>query len=89
MSDLNAIPDFQVDIESMATSMRVMKEAIEQLQGQRPGRGSGAPAAYLQLRSPSEDPKNILKVGDIWISSVTGAMRYWDGRLFQPVSIVP
>lgn len=79
MSKYPAIPDFS-DLESMKTTVRALKDAVEQLGGLRQGDNLGAPAVYLQERAPFATRGTVLQSGDLWINPASATTSYWDGN---------
>ena len=61
-----SIPEFTKDPESMVAAMRAMKEALEQLTGQRTGTQVGYVAKFIGPKAPTQDGKNRIGTGDIW-----------------------
>ena len=76
-----SIPDPVADQDSMLASMRVMKQAIELLAGQR---GNVAPTrVFVQAAAPTAE-----RAGDIWINtSNTNKMLVWDGTDWRIVTV--
>lgn len=87
MSDRNVIPEFTSDPESIAVSLRVAKDVLEGLTGQRRGEGVGSPRMFVQITRPDPRVGVTLKLGDLWIHPTDRKLYFWDGRLWQ--SIVP
>lgn len=83
MSNLNTIPDFTSDPESIATAVRAMKELLEDLTGQRRGQGQGAPRVFVQTLRPDTRAGAEIKPGDFWIQPAERKLYFWDGRLWQ------
>lgn len=81
----NTIPEFTSEPESMATSLRVAKDILEDLTGQRRGQGVGVPRMFVQLERPLASAER--KLGDLWINPVERKLYFWDGRLWQPLSL--
>jgi hypothetical protein len=99
MPKFSAIPDFTNNLESMATSLRAMKDVVEQLAGLRQGASLGAPSIYMQSIEPRETSQNKFKKGDLWISAentnrnapnVTseGNLYYWDGGVWRQLTFI-
>jgi hypothetical protein len=63
----------------MATALRMIKESVGILCGQRQGQELGAPQMYVQPSSPVIAAA-FLKVGDFWIDTRVDKMNYWNGR---------
>jgi hypothetical protein len=84
MSRQNSIPEFTDDPQSMATTLRAVKELVEGMLGQRRGQGLGAPHVFIEIQRP--DPRAGLEVkkGDFWIQPIERKLYFWDGRLWQP-----
>jgi hypothetical protein len=80
----NVIPDFTSDPESMANALRVAKNIIEELTGQRRGQGAGAPRMFVQVLRPDARAGVELKIGDLWTQPAERRLYFWDGRLWQP-----
>lgn len=84
MSRRNTIPDFTTDPQSMATTLRAMKEILEDLTGQRRGQGTGSPRVFVQVIRPDPRAGAELKSGDFWIQPAERKLYFWDGLLWQP-----
>lgn len=82
MSNTNSIPEPTPDLQGLITTVRALKEVVEGLTGQRPGRVAPAPRIYVRpvRPDPREEPVNPY---DLWIASGTNQMHYFDGRLWQ------
>lgn len=81
----NTIPEFSDDPKSMETALRVVKELLEELTGQRPGNPIGAPSIYVRSTVPVSTA--VLSRGDIWIQEGSGKIHYFDGRLWRDVTV--
>lgn len=78
MSKAATIPEFtDGDAKSMAVSLRVMKQILETLTGQRQDESKGSPAVYLQATEP-QPGRNLFKTGDFWINTATKKLYYYD-----------
>ena len=80
-----SIPEFTKDPESMVAAMRAMKEALEQLTGQRTGGQVGYVAKFSGARAPSQDGKNQIGPGDTWFNEATAALYVWTGKTWKLV----
>lgn len=77
MSKLATIPDFtDGDVRSMSTALRVMKQQLETLSGQRQGQSRGAPNVYVQATEPRSD---TFREGDFWINPSNKKLNYYNG----------
>lgn len=84
MSSQAAIPDFvDGDVKSMSTSLRVMKQLLETISGQRQGESKGVPSVYVQPLSPTRNAANFYKAGDFWIDTSAKKLHYFDGGYWQ------
>jgi hypothetical protein len=84
MSKFPAIPEFTHDNPiSMAAAMRVMKQTLETLTGQRQDDSFGAPFVYVQETEPKPG-KNLFKKGDFWIRPFMKKLYYFD-QIWKPV----
>jgi len=81
----NSIPEPNEDPASMLLAIRALKEVVEGLTGQRPGKVAGAPRVFLQPIAPDARAGFALSRGDFWISSGTDRLHYWDGRLWRQI----
>lgn len=82
MSKVATIPDFiDGDARSMSTSLRVVKQVIETLSGQRYDDSKGSPAVYVQAVAPVAG-KNAFHPGDFWINSGTKKLSYYNGSFW-------
>ncbi len=97
MPKFSAIPDFTNNIDSMATSLRAMKDVVEQLAGLRQGSSLGAPSIYMQTLEPKETTQTKFKKGDLWVSAdnsftnaaeVTsiGNLYFWNGAIWRQLT---
>jgi len=82
VSKYPSIPDFY-DPDSMQTTVRALKDTVEQLAGLRQGGSLGAPSVYVQEIAPAETRGTVLQRGDVWVNSVTHAAAYWTGSSWQ------
>lgn len=80
------IPDFdQNDTQSMATTLRAMKEIVETLAGLRQGQALGAPQMFIQSTAPTSVQNSRIRLtvaakGDLWINDSAGTISYFDGN---------
>jgi len=99
MANFSSIPDFTTDIVSMAASLRIMKDVVEQLAGLRQGGSVGSPLMYIQSYEPVQSYQSKFRKGDLWISAenvnpagsqVTskGNLYYWTGYSWQQITFV-
>lgn len=98
MPKTNTIPDFGNDIASMATSLRAVKDIVEQLAGLRQDTSFGAPKVFIQPVEPKSSARVLLAPGDLWIdaernangiTTSAGNLYYWDGWVWQKTAAVP
>ena len=82
-----SIPEFTKDPESMMTAMRAMKEALEQLTGQRTGIQVGYVAKFVGGRAPAQDGKNQIAAGDQWFNEGTATLYVWTGKTWKIVIV--
>jgi len=87
VSNLNTIPTPTPDLDSLVTSVRIMKELLEDITGQRRGQGQGCPRMFLQQQQPDTRTGDQLKPGDLWVNPITREMRFWEGRLWELVVV--
>lgn len=80
----SAIPDFTSTPESMAATLRAMKDIVEELAGNRQGSALGAPSIYIQGFPPQEVQR--LRLRDLWINSETDVMHWWTGAEWRPIA---
>lgn len=79
------IPDFdQNDTQSMATTVRAMKEIVETLAGLRQGEALGAPQIFIQSTAPAAVQNSRIRLttaakGDLWINDSAKTFNYFDG----------
>lgn len=96
MPKFSAIPDFTNNIESMATTLRAMKDVVEQLGGLRQGENLGAPSMFVQMVAPKTTLRQTLKRGDLWVqtnpndsgngsNTLPGNLYYWDGSVWHEI----
>ena len=72
-----SIPDPTASVDSLLTTVRVLKMAVELLTGQR---GAVAPnRVYTQATAPTPE-----QAGDMWVYN--GTLLYWDGSAWIAVS---
>jgi hypothetical protein len=84
LSKFPTIPDFNAaDPQSVGTSLRAMKDSVEQLTGLRQGASLGAPSMFVQTFAPTAGRQTILTRGDLWINSDTNVMSYWNGSQWK------
>jgi hypothetical protein len=97
MAKFSPIPDFTSDISSMAASLRIMKDIVEQLAGLRQGGSVGSPMMYIQSYEPVQSFQAKFRKGDLWISAEntnpagtqvtsTGNLYYWTGYSWQKLT---
>ena len=84
MSSANSIPEPAPDLQSLTASVRALKEVVEGLTGQRPGRIAPTPRLFVQPIRPDALVVPV-NTNDLWISSGTSQLHYYDGRLWQRV----
>lgn len=65
--------------ESMATALRMIKETIGILCGQRQGEELGSPQMYVQINPPIATARS-LKIGDLWVDTKVDKLNYWSGK---------
>lgn len=82
----NVIPEFSDDPKTLETALRVVKELLEDLAGQRPGNSLGAPSIYIQPTAPTSQGNQLARK-DIWIQEGSGKIHYFDGRLWRDVTV--
>lgn len=80
MSKFPTIPDFVATPDSLAVSVRAIKDSVERITGQRQGESLGSPAMFIQEVAPTNGRQTSLGTGDLWIKPSTRVMSYWDGR---------
>ena len=85
MSKTATIPEFiDGDAQSMAVSLRVMKQVLETLTGQRQDESKGAPAVYVQATEPKPG-KNFFKSGDFWFNTNTHKLSCYHVNFWQVI----
>ena len=83
MSKIPAIPDFTDDPQSIGTALRVVKQAVEIVGGQRQGQSLGAPQVFVQANEPAVTRLTSFNLGDQWINNATDQMSYWNGQQWK------
>jgi hypothetical protein len=84
MSKLASIPDFtDGDIKSIGTTLRVMKQQLETLAGQRQDGSKGAPAVYVRTTTPPTTSLGFYKTGDFWIDSSAKKLHFYNGSFWE------
>jgi hypothetical protein len=87
VSKFPTIPDFNAtDPSTVGTSLRAMKDSVEQLTGQRQGQSLGAPSMFVQTFAPMAGRQTILSRGDLWINDETSVMSYWNGSQWKALA---
>ena len=75
-----SIPDPDDSGGGLANTVRALKQAVEQLTGQR----ANGPAAHVFTQ---DDPPVAIAVGDLWIdTNAKSALRYWNGDQWVLIS---
>ncbi len=80
MSRFPAIPDVGSSLESVANSVRGLKDSVEILTGKRQGQALGVPDMYVQENEPAPGRQTSFKTGDLWIKPSTRVLSYWSGQ---------
>lgn len=83
MSKLPAIPDFLDELQSLGTTLRAVKQAVEIIGGQRQGQSLGAPQVFVQPNEPAQSRLTSFSRGDQWIKDDTDQMYYWTGQQWK------
>ena len=83
MSRLPSIPEFANTPDEIGNALRVTKQVVEQLAGQRQGESKGAPQVFVQPTEPSRALALNLKAGDLWIDTSSNVLRFWSGTAWQ------
>lgn len=87
MSKFSSIPDFNsASPESMGTSLRAIKDSVEQLTGQRQGQSLGSPSVFVQPNAPTPSRQTILSRGDLWINDESNVMSFWTGTQWKTLA---
>lgn len=86
MSKYPTIPDFSDDVAGIGTSLRAVKDSVEQLTGKRQGQSLGAPSIFVQSFAPTNSRQTVLTRGDQWINDQTDVMSYWTGTQWKPLA---
>lgn len=77
-----SIPDPQPTLDSLSETVRILKQVVEILAGQRPG--GAAVRVFIQAATPT-----ALGTGDIWIDTLNNSViRYWNGNQWTKITIV-
>lgn len=82
MSKLPNIPDFIDEPQSMGTSLRAVKQAVEIIGGQRQGPSLGAPQIFVQENEPVTSRVTQLSLGDLWIDPVAKKFYFYAGQFW-------
>jgi hypothetical protein len=79
VSKIAGIPDFvDGDPRSMSATLRVIKQTLDTLAGQRQDDSYGSPAIYVQTTEPIAG-RNKFETGDFWVNTATKKLYYYDG----------
>lgn len=96
MPNKNTIPDFDSsDLQSVATTVRAIKDIVEVLAGLRQGEALGAPQMFVQPLTPGRNNANTRSrptaptVGDLWIDPDTQVLNFYDGRQWNEILANP
>lgn len=83
MSKYTSIPEFSSDVDSLAVTVRAIKDVVEQLAGIRIGASLGAPMIFVQGNEPLQGVDgNVLTRGDLWVNPETRAISFFDGSVW-------
>lgn len=85
MSKITAIPEITNDPQSMTNALMAIKQILEGLTGQRPGSLASVPRMHVAPIAPSFQTGLSPKIGDLWISTGSRKLHFWDGKLWQQV----
>lgn len=79
MSKVVGIPDFvDGDVRSMSATLRVVKQALDTIGGQRQDSSYGSPAVYVQTTAPIPG-RNKFETGDLWVNTAEKKLYYYEG----------
>jgi hypothetical protein len=87
VSESASIPEVSADLESLVNAVRAMKEIVEGLTGQRPAMQAPVPRVHFSPVAPNAQLGIPLKTGDLWIASGSGKLHFWNGRLWQEITV--
>lgn len=79
MSNIPAIPEFTNTLDEMATTLRAIKLAVEQLAGRNQTESLGAPQVFVKATEPDRGKAGAYNIGDIWINTSTDKFYFWGG----------
>lgn len=70
----------------MAMALRVVKQSLEAITGQRQDQGR-APQMFYGLKAPSAAAGVELQEGDLWINPATSKLKWWDGQVWKDLVV--